>query len=301
MKPPDFEYARPTSVSEAVATLASSNGEGKVLAGGQSLVPLMNFRLAAPRLLVDLNRIPNLAFIERSNGTLRIGAMTRTRALELDPLVRQTVPILAAGAAWVGHVQIRNRGTVGGSLAHADPAAELPAICLLLDAELVVVGPDGERSIPAADFMLGFLTTSLAEDEILTEIRVPIPATGARWAFREFAQRRGDFALAGAAVLHSGASAGNGSGADPTRVVVFGTADRPVRATDAESVLGGEQTTPDLIDEAARVAANVVAADDARPDAAYRQALTETLVSRVLRDVSETRQGSDRLDGDGGA
>jgi aerobic carbon-monoxide dehydrogenase medium subunit len=289
MKPPDFEYARPTSISEAVEALAASDGEGKVLAGGQSLVPLLNFRLAAPTLLVDLNRVSELAFLERIDGELRIGAMTRTRVLELDPLVRESLPILAACAPWIGHVQIRNRGTVGGSLAHADPAAELPAVCLLLDASIVAVGPRGQRVIPAEEFFLGFLTTSLAEDELVTEIRLPLRAPGVRWGFREFAQRRGDFALAGASVA---VSTGPDGGDRPmTRIVVFGTADRPVRARGAEAVLGGAAATAASIAEAARVAAADLATDDPRPDAAYRQTLTETLVRRALEDAFATPAG----------
>ena len=168
MKPPDFEYARPATVDEAIECLASA-GEAKVLAGGQSLVPLLNFRLAMPSLLVDINRVAGLAGIGINDGYLRVGALTRMRRLEVDPIVRQTIPQLAAAAAWVGHVQIRNRGTVGGSLAHADPAAEIPAVCLLHDAEVTAVGPDGPRQIASAELALGFLTTSLAEDEILTE------------------------------------------------------------------------------------------------------------------------------------
>ena len=234
MKPPEFEYAQPGSLDDAVALLAGSAGEGKVLAGGQSLVPLMNFRLAAPALLIDLNRVAGLARLEPEGGRLRIGAMTRTRTLELDPLVRQTIPLLAAAASWIGHVQIRNRGTVGGSVAHADPAAELPALCLLLDAELIAVSSRGERSIPASEFFVGFLTTTLAEDEILTEVRLPIPASGTRWGFHEYAQRRGDFALAGAAITLEPSVDGAGARA---RIVVFGTSDLPVRATPAEALL----------------------------------------------------------------
>lgn len=294
MKPPDFEYARPTSLDDAVAILAASAGEGKILAGGQSLVPLLNFRLAAPALLVDLNRVAGLSFLEPSAERLRIGAMTRTRALELDPVVRQTIPLLAAAAAWIGHVQIRNRGTVGGSLAHADPAAELPAICLLLDGELVVVGPQGKRTISAADFFAGFLTTTLGDDEILTEIRLPKLAAGERWGFREFAQRRGDFALAGAAVTLP--LSGDGLTTSRPRIAVFGTADRPIRAVAAEAFLADQATTADRIAEAAVLAAAEASADDPRPDATYRRTLTETLVRRALEDASGAPVGSSASD-----
>jgi CO/xanthine dehydrogenase FAD-binding subunit len=289
MKPPAFDYARPTTVDEAVALLADSSGEAKLLAGGQSLVPLMNFRLAAPDLLIDLNHVEGLASLEAGNGQLRIGSMTRTRVLELDPLVRESIPVLAAAATWIGHVQIRNRGTVGGSIAHADPAAELPALCLLLDATLVAVSSRGSRVIPAADAFVGFLTTDLLEDEVLTEIRFPMPAPGTAWGFGEYAQRRGDFALSGAAALLAGRDGKDGG----TRIVVFGGAERPLRATSAEGVLRGQAATTDLIAQAARVAADETTADDSRPDASYRRVLTETLVRRALEDASARAAGRD--------
>jgi aerobic carbon-monoxide dehydrogenase medium subunit len=295
MKPPDFEYARPASVAEAVAQLAAANGDGKVLAGGQSLVPLLNFRLAAPTVLVDLNGIPELAFLETADGVLRIGAMTRMRTLELDPLVRHANPLLAAAARWVGHVQIRNRGTVGGSIAHADPAAEVPAICVLLDAELVVSGPRGERRIPAGDFFAGFLTTALDDDEVLTEVRIPVAGSnGERWGFREFAHRRGDFALAGAAVTLAGAPDGP---IERARIAVFGTADRPVRASAIEQQLVGRPMTEATFADAAAAIAEQLAADDPRPDAAYRRTLTETMVRRALADAAAPPEPTSRSDG----
>lgn len=278
MKPPEFAYVRPGSVKEAVAALAT-NDDAKILAGGQSLVPLMNFRLAAPSVLVDINRIPELSFVESMGGHLRLGAMTRTRALELDPLVRQSVPILAAAARWIGHVQIRNRGTVGGSLAHADPAAELPAICVLLGAELAVLGPRGERLIGSADFFQGFLTTALADDELIMEVRMPIPITGLGWGFHEFAQRRGDFALAGAAVTLPAESDGE------ARIAVFGTADRALRVTDAEDLLRAGDRSSASLDAVARLAGATILAEDPRSDAAFRRRLIETTVRRALDDA----------------
>jgi carbon-monoxide dehydrogenase medium subunit len=295
MKPPDFEYARPGSVAEAVTQLAGAGGEGKVLAGGQSLVPLLNFRLAAPSLLVDLNAIPELSFVDVADGLLRIGAMTRTRVLELDPLVRAASPLLATAAGWVGHVQIRNRGTVGGSVAHADPAAEIPAVCVLLDAELVAAGPRGERRIAADDFFAGFLTTALDEDEILTAVRLPAASSnGERWGFREFAHRRGDFALAGAAVTLDGVPGGD---IERARIAVFGTAERPVRASEVERQLAGRPMTEATFAEAAAAVADAVARDDPRPDAAYRRSLTETIVRRALGDAGGTGAGSTAGDG----
>ncbi len=289
MKPPDFEYAQPTTLAEAVTALAGSGGDGKVLAGGQSLVPLLNFRLAAPTLLVDLNHVEELTFLDAGEGELRIGAMTRTRALELDPIVRQTIPLLHAAAGWVGHVQIRNRGTVGGSLAHADPAAELPAACLLLDAEVTARGPRGDRRIALDDLLAGFLTTTLGENEILTTVQVPIPAQVAGWGFQEFAPRRGDFALAGAAAVLEPVTSGALTG--KARIVVFGTADRPHRATAAEELLASSGWAPDDLAKAAATAADAAAADDTRADAGYRRHLTETLARRALEDAVTSLTG----------
>jgi CO/xanthine dehydrogenase FAD-binding subunit len=280
VKPPEFEYARPTSIAEAVAMLQPADGDAKVLAGGQSLVPLMNFRLAAPSRIVDINRIPELSFVDVADGVLRLGTMARTRTLELDPLVRQTIPVLAAAAPWIGHVQIRNRGTVGGSLAHADPAAELPAVCLMLDAAIIARGPAGEREIPASGFFGGFMTTALEPDELMVEVRIPI-RTGDRWGFREFAQRRGDFALAGAVVSIVAA----GTAVERARVVVFGTPHRPIRSEAAEAILVDGGTQREAIAAAASRAAEDAAAEESRLDATYRRTLMETMVRRALEDA----------------
>jgi carbon-monoxide dehydrogenase medium subunit len=290
MKPPDFTYARPTTLAEAVSVLAASGGDGKVLAGGQSLVPLLNFRLASPQLLVDLNWIADLSYIRVEADVLRVGAMTRMRTLETDATVAARFPLLAAAAEWVGHVQIRNRGTVGGSLAHADPAAEIPAVAVLADAELVVLGPPGERTVPADEFFQGFLFTALAEDEILSEVRFPLPPPASRWGFREFAHRRGDFALAGAAVMLPAKRGGTSPGAG-ARVVVFGTSDRPRRSERAEAALDAANNAASAFAEAARLAADDAAADDPRPDAAYRRQITETMVRRALVDAA-AREGT---------
>jgi carbon-monoxide dehydrogenase medium subunit len=281
MKPADFEYVRPRSIDEAVRALAQANGEGKVLAGGQSLVPLMNFRLASPRVLVDLHSVPGIDRVESKEGFLHIGAMARTRLLETDPAVRQTVPVLAAAASWVGHVQIRNRGTVGGSVAHADPAAEIPAICILLDAELDITGAGGTRTVPASEFFLGLFTTQLDESDVLTAIRFPIRDPNERWGFREFAHRRGDFALAGAAVMLSI----DGDSVQKPRIAIFGTSDRPIRASAAEAAIADGPPTPERATEVARIAADEAATEDPRPDAAYRKAVTATMVARALEDA----------------
>ena len=288
MKPADFEYLRPRTVIEAAKALEDAGGEGKLLAGGQSLVPLMNFRLSSPRLLVDLNSVPDLDRIDVEDGVLRIGAMARTRALETDSRVRDTVPLLTAAASCVGHVQIRNRGTVGGSVAHADPAAEVPAICVLLDANLEVVGTNGTRTVPASEFFMGFFTTQLEESEVLTAIRFPVRRPQERWGFREFAHRRGDFALAGAAVTLNM----DGDQIADARIGIFGTSDRPVRSATAESSLVGGPASAERMSEAARIAADEASADDPRPDASYRRTVTETMVVRALADAAAARGSS---------
>ncbi|HLO34552.1 MAG TPA: xanthine dehydrogenase family protein subunit M [Candidatus Deferrimicrobium sp.] len=285
MKPAPFDYVRPTSVDDAVRLLHGSGGDGKVLAGGQSLVPLMNFRLAAPSLLVDLNGVSNLAYIRPDGDRLSIGPLTRMRHVERDATVRSTLPLLSEAASWVGHVQIRNRGTFGGSLAHADPAAEMPAVALLLDASLTVAGPTGVRTIAAADFFLGFLTTALADDEILTDITLRIPSSGSGWGFQEFAQRHGDFALAGAAVVVSPGEMGR---VERASIVVFGGPDAPLRAAAAEAALIGESLTVAVIEHAAALATQVLD-EDPRADTAYRRRLTETMVSRALADAGQRR------------
>jgi carbon-monoxide dehydrogenase medium subunit len=286
VKPAPFDYVRPTTVAEAASHLRDAEGEGKILAGGQSLIPLLNFRLASPKLVVDLNPISELAYVRPGDGVLSIGAMTRARTVERDEQVRRLIPILAHAVSWVGHVQIRNRGTVGGSIAHADPAAELPAIALLLDGSLTVVGGAGERKVSAEELLVGFLTTSLDEDEIVTEVQLRVPSGSTSWGFREFAPRHGDFALAGAAVLITTDDAGR---TEEARVVVFGGPDRALRAADAERALVGSELTPRLADQVASLASTETLADDPRPDAAYRQQLTRAMVARALGDALDRR------------
>ena len=197
MKPPAFEYVAAGSVEEAVSLLVQHDGEAKVIAGGQSLVPMLNFRLLAPAVLVDLNRIPGLDGVSEHDGGLRIGALTRHRALETSEIVKARFPVLNAAMQFVAHLAIRNRGTIGGSLCHADPAAELPTMAVLLDAEIEAAGPKGERVIAARDFFESALSTTLEEDEIVTGVRLPGLPAQAGWAFEEFARRSGDFGIAG--------------------------------------------------------------------------------------------------------
>jgi CO/xanthine dehydrogenase FAD-binding subunit len=203
MKPPPFELARPDTLDEALALLAGGNGEAKPMAGGQSLVPLLNLRLSAPTLLVDLNGVHNLAGIRLEGDRLLIGAMTRQKHLLTDALVAQHAPLLGRAAPYIGHVQTRSRGTVGGSLAHADPAAELPLVMVALDAEMVLRSTRGTRHVPARQFFDDILTTMLQDDELLVEIAVPAAPKGTRCAFREFNRRHGDFAMVAAAAQFS--------------------------------------------------------------------------------------------------
>jgi carbon-monoxide dehydrogenase medium subunit len=285
LKPPAFDYIRPSSVAEAVAALAAAPEESKVLAGGQSLVPLMNFRLAEPTTIVDINDVAGLSFIDPGSRVLRIGALTRTRQLELSQVAANLFPILAHAAHWVGHVQIRNRGTVGGSVAHGDPAAEMPAMCVLLDAEIMLTGPTGSRVVRAADFFTGFLSTAIAPDELLTEIGFPLPGPRARWGFSEFAQRRGDFALAGAGCLLD-------ADTSSAQIVAFGPTDRPMRCHAAEAVIRERDfvLSPDTVRIAAIAAVDEVrtrmSVDDS--ETRHRFDLVEPMVTRALQQAAAT-------------
>ena len=288
MKLPPFEYACPTELSEAVALLAAHNGDAKPIAGGQSLVPMLAFRLAAPTLLVDLRKLPDLRKIEISATGLGLGAMVRWRDILDDARLRTAHPLLVAAVTQVAHYQIRNRGTIGGSIAHADPAAEIPGIVVTCEAEIAVVGSAGRRAIKAQDFFLGPLTTALAADEIIIEIRFPAWPPSRRFGFREFARRRGDFAMAAAALWYD-EDAGKARNA---HVGVIGVGDRPQRLFPVEAVLNGR-----VVDETAIAAAEAAAAaavdpqTDIHASADYRRALTGTMVERALRDAAGSPAG----------
>ena len=288
MKPPPFAYECPTEVADAVALLAQHGADARPLAGGQSLVPLLNFRLARPAVLVDLNRIAALGHITVANGALRIGAMARQAAVEADPAVARGWPLLAEAIGHIAHPQIRNRGTIGGSLAHNDPAAELPAVMLALDAEMTAQGPEGPRTIQAEDFFAGTMETTLAPDELLTEIGVSALPEGTGWAFQEAARRQGDFALVAVAVLLRPSGAGSGIDA---RVVVTGTGDGPVRMREAESVLAERGTDGCACETAGNAAAEASEpADDPHAPAWYRRKLVAALTRRACREAA-TRMG----------
>jgi carbon-monoxide dehydrogenase medium subunit len=284
MKMPPFEYACPDTISEAVRLLASRDGDAKAIAGGQSLVPMLAFRLAAPSLLVDLRKLAGLRQIKISDSGVALGAMTRWRDIEDDARLASAHPLLKAAVAHVAHYQIRNRGTVGGSIAHADPAAEMPGIAVTCEAEIAVVGKSGARVIKAAEFFRGALTTALASDEIIVEIRLPAWPRGRRWGFQEFARRRGDFAMAAAALFYDQDESGRARNA---HVGIIGVGDRPVRLAAVEAVLNGS-----IVDEAtiakaeAATSAAVDPQDDIHASAAYRRALAGTMVERALRSAA---------------
>jgi len=281
MKSPAFDYARPTTLAEAVSLVAARAGEARVLAGGQSLVPMLAFRLAAPTLLVDLNRLIELRYIRIGDDGVRLGAMVRWRQIEDDVRLVGAHPLLQAAVRHVGHYQIRNRGTVGGSIAHADPAAELPGIALTCEAEIVAISAAGPRVIRAADFFLGPLTTALAPEEIIIELRLPPWPAQRRWGFEEFARRRGDFAMAAAALYYDVEPDGK---AGNVHVGVMGVGDRPQRLGEVEAILNGSVIGPETIAAAERAAAVAVnPSDDIHARAAYRRALVGTMIERALK------------------
>ncbi len=251
MKPAPFDYRVPDSIEQALALMREHGDEAKILAGGQSLVPAMNFRIVQPSLLVDINRIPGLDHVREEGGALRLGAMTRERQLELDPQVAERAPLLAEAAPFIAHPQIRNRGTLGGSLVNADPAAELPVLMLALEARLKARNAAGERWVASEAFFAGMFTTALAPDEILVEIEIPFmpPRTG--WSFVEVAPRAGDYALMGVAALVTL----DGSGAcRRAKLVYLNAGDGPVDAKEAARLLDGEKLTNGLIVAAAELA-----------------------------------------------
>jgi carbon-monoxide dehydrogenase medium subunit len=282
MKPAPFRYFAPTTVEDALSLLAEHGYDAKILAGGQSLVPTMNFRLSQPGVLVDLNKIDDLAYIRvDGDGTLRIGAMTRQSTVERDALVARHAPLLAEAMPHIAHRQIRNRGTIGGSLAHADPAAELPVVAVTLNARFKIRGPQGEREVAARDFYIALFMTDLAPEEILTEVIIPPMPARSGWAMDEVARRHGDYAIVGAAALVTGDEDGRCVDAVLTYLSV---GEGPVVAEGAGAHLRGAEITPARIEEAARLAAQV----DIEPTAdihasiAYRRHLAAVVGRRVL-------------------
>jgi carbon-monoxide dehydrogenase medium subunit len=284
VKPPPFEYAAPESLSEAIELLAG-DPEAKVLAGGQSLVPLLNFRLATPSQLVDLRRVPGLDRITREDGRVRLGAMVRQRQAEESAVVAGASPLLAEALGHVAHPQIRSRGTVGGSIAHADPAAELPAVLVALAGRVRAVGPSGTRWIDAADLFDTFFTTSLARDEVLTEVDLPAAPAGSGAACVEIARRAGDYAVCGAVAQVT--PEGDGSVAE-ARIALFGVGRKPQRAFASEEVLRGEHASRERVEEAASAASEDVSPpDDLQGSSAYRRHLARVVARRALERALE--------------
>ena len=238
MKTPRFEYHAPHEVEEVISLLAEHGEEAKVLAGGQSLVPLLAMRLARPAHLIDLNEVTGLSGIGEQDGTVRFSATTRERVAERSSVVSNRLPLMAEALPLIGHVSIRNRGTVGGSMAHADASAELPAVALLTGTEMVVRSARGERVIPADGFFVGHFVTAMDDDELLVEVRMPAGPPGAGWAFREVARRHGDFALVGVAAM---VALDSDRRVEEARIALIGVADRPVRAEMAEAALRGTE------------------------------------------------------------
>ncbi len=279
MKPAKFDYHAPTTVDDAVALLAGG-GDARVLAGGQTLIPMMNFRLAAPAVIVDLNRIPELATIKDDGDTVRIGAMTRQRAVEFSPVVAEKLPLLAKAIKLVGHLPTRTRGTIGGSIANADPAAEIPMVLQALEGQVVVRGPKGQRSIAASALFQDAMTTALAADEILVEIRLPTALAKAGCAIEEFARRKGDFAIAAiAAVIQR-----KGDACETARLATAGISACPQRLRAAEQILERQGLGDAAIAQAAEAAAKAVdPLSDRNASAAYRRQLTQVLTERAIR------------------
>ena len=285
MKPAKFDYFAPNSLEEALELLVRYNGEARVLAGGQSLVPMMNFRLATPAAIVDLNRIANLNHILQEGDAVLIGAMTRQRTLQFSDVIRKSVPLLHAGIEYVGHLPTRSRGTIGGSIAHADPAAEIPMILCALEATVVIRGQEGKRTIALEDLFVGAMTTSLSPTEILTEIKVSVSPPGAGFAVKEFSRRHGDFAIGAIAAMVIYAADGRLS----VRLSTGGISAVPSRLRSAEVILQKEGLTDTAIRRAADAAADEVAEplSDQNGSADYRRELTRTLTQRAVSEAAQ--------------
>ena len=284
MKPAPFLYARPQTLDRALRLLAENDGEARVVAGGQSLLPLMNYRFSRPSVLVDLGLVDALRSIAGSDGNIEIGAMVTQRAAELSPDVAEHCPLLTKALPHVGHLQIRTRGTVGGSIAHADPAAELPAVAVTVGADMVANDGERERMIPAREFFLGPFTTALEPGEILVAVRFRAH-TNARTAFHEVDRRKGDFAIAGIAAVAE-IEAGSSHVSD-VRLTAFGVAGAPVRLMATEQNVAGRELSPAMIEASANTAREEVEPwSDTRGSAEYRRELVGTLVRRALQDVA---------------
>ena len=282
MKPPKFDYYDPRSLDEALALLDRHSDDAKVLAGGQSLMPLLNMRLARPSIVVDINQIEELNYVRASDSGIAIGAIARQRALQTEKLIAERVPILREGAYYIAHPQIRSRGTICGSIAHADAAAELPALALALDAEMILTSAKAARTVGAKAFFQSFFTTALKANEILTEVRFPAPPKDSAWSVLEISRRHGDFAIAGiiaGLVLES-----NREVIAHARLVYFGVGATPIRVTAAEEALIGQAASESAFEAAAQSAKQGIdPTSDIHATEEYRRALAATLTKRALR------------------
>ena len=285
MKPTKFTYACPRSVAEALVLLAQEGDGVKVLAGGQSLVPLLNLRMAEVSALVDINRLDELSFIKRENGTLCVGALTRHRQLEVSDVIRTTLPLLARAAGEVGHLAIRNRGTIGGSLVHADPAAEWPLAAVTLNAQFVLRSQNGTRTVAARDFFLAPLTTVIAANELLCEIHFPVPESPAVWGFQEFCRRPGDFALAAVACQ---LTLDQDKACTSVSLTVGGAHATPLYIADVEKTLKGTRGAEEALKTAAEVVAKIVEPpSDVHGSSEFRRQLVRVLTVRALKEAWE--------------
>ena len=285
MKPAPFDYHAPGTIEQAL-DLLHAHADARVLAGGQSLIPMMNFRLAAPAVVIDLNRIPSLAYIEDHGAIVRIGAMTRQRAIEFSSLVAEKLPLLREAIRLVGHLPTRSRGTIGGSIANADSAAEIPMVLQALEGEVVVLGPNGQRTIGAADLFEDAMTTSLAPDEILTEVRLPAMPSGAGYAVEEFTRRHGDFAIAAVSVM----IVRNGDCCTKARIATAGIETHSRRLRAAETILEEQGLNEDAIVRAGDKAAELVdPMTDHNASADYRRQLIGVLTERALKRAAAAR------------
>jgi carbon-monoxide dehydrogenase medium subunit len=291
MIPPSFEYYAPTTVEEAIGLLQQLGPEAKILSGGMSLIPLMRLRLAAPRHLIDINRITGLAYITETDGFLRIGALTREAELESSDLLRSKYPILVETARVIGDPLVRNRATVGGNLAHGDPANDHPATMLALAAEIVATGPKGERNIPITYFFTGFYATALDPDEILTEIRIPIPPPHSSGAYMKLERKVGDFATAGVAAQ---LTVGRGDVCEQVRIGLTNVGPVPTEARQAGEVIRGKTLAPEAVRQAAQLAAEESQPNaDVRGSEEYKRDLVRVLTTRALkRALEQARRGT---------
>ena len=290
MKPPAFNYVRATSVDQVIETLRQAGGDAKVLAGGQSLMPMLNFRLLRPSVLIDINHVPGFAHIEADKDSLRVGALARHHKVETSELIKAHFPAITAAMAHVAHLAIRNRGTIGGSLAHADPAAELPMLCVLLGAKLHIRGPDGRRTIDAADFHVGALTTALEETDLLEEIEFPYLPPGTGWGFEEVARRLGDFAI-----VAMGATITLSEGrVSQARVAITGVGEVPARLETADALLvGRSELEPELVNAVAQAVMEAIEPNgDLHVSADYRRHVAGALTRRVVRAAWLRTQGA---------